>query len=278
MKNMQVKNLPVVMLAAGLSERFKPEHRITHKSLLKIDQDNSIFDILARQLKKYMLSRLFILLGYKAEDYRDHLNAEEWKKLNIFPIVANADYIYGPSFTLRSLCSYNNSDLEKFLVIPSDTLFHPTILNQIFSYQLDIHQQTCVVFCITIPEKQMEQLNDRIDFSPTKFEDFPAFKPLVLNFIEDIKEIFFVPALILSREFLDYINMQNIRMAGKILPNLEKFYANSKLCKMVILKYGGYDPPFIDIDTSDTYLALKGTKKELIEPYKVKLDDSISVD
>ncbi len=105
---MLVKDLPVVILAAGMSTRFNPEHRYTHKSLLQIDLDNRIFDLIFNSLIHNAVSHIDILLGYKANEFEQYLRTEKYsnlKNIHLNSILANDDYVKGPAFTLLSLIS-----------------------------------------------------------------------------------------------------------------------------------------------------------------------------
>ena len=46
------------MLAAGMSKRFNPEHRTTHKSLLQIDNEDRIFDLILDGLIQNTVSQV----------------------------------------------------------------------------------------------------------------------------------------------------------------------------------------------------------------------------
>ncbi|TFG19504.1 MAG: hypothetical protein EU530_05980 [Promethearchaeota archaeon] len=271
---MLVKDLLVVMLAAGMSTRFNPEHRKTHKSLLQIDLDNRIFDLILNSLIYNAVSHINILLGYKANEFEEYLHTEKHlniKNIHLNSILANKDYVKGPAFTLLSLIPELEESTKNFVVIPSDTIFHPSILNQIFTSELDQSSNLCFLFTVQLSETLISLINQNISFSPNFIERTPFLRslPEKEEISQNFKE-FYIPILILSRSFLNFINNPENRISGKIIQNLEKYYDNTGNCQVIRLKYDLDIPPFLDIDTSLIYNTLSRVKKELLEPYKVK--------
>jgi NDP-sugar pyrophosphorylase family protein len=271
---MQVKDLPVVMLAAGMSTRFNLEHRFTHKSLLQIDCENRIFDLILDGLIQNAVSQIDILLGYKSNEFEQYLHSDKYsnmKNLHLNSILARDDYVKGPAFTLLSLIPELDESSGDFVVVPSDTIFHPTILDQIFSYEIDQSSNQCFLFTVQLSVTSISHINQNISFSPHFIDRTPILYSLVEKeeTPQYIKE-FYIPILILSRSFLNFINNPENRISGKIIYNLEKYHENTGNCHVIRLKYDLDIPPFLDIDTSNIYNTLNRVKKELLEPYKVK--------
>ena len=270
---MQVKDLPVVMLAAGMSKRFNSEHRFTHKSLLQIDHENRIFDLILNGLIQNAISQVYILLGYKSKDFKQYLCSDKFfniKNLHLNSILARDDYVKGPTYTLLSLLPEIDENLNDFVIIPSDTFFHPSILEQVLSYEFDQSQNHCILFSVQHSDTSISQINQDIEFSPNLIEESSKLHNLLdKSTSPNIKE-FYIPILILSRSFLEFINDPESRISGKIIHNLNNYYENTGNCHVIRLKYDLDIPPFLDIDTSHIYNTLIRVKKELLEPYKVK--------
>jgi NDP-sugar pyrophosphorylase family protein len=265
---MHIKDLPVVMLAAGLSKRFNPEHRIGPKSLLPIDSHLTIFDAILNNLINCGIYEVSIILGYQSHSFKQYIQEKYLsKKIQIKPILANNNFIKGPIFTLLTLL--DQTSFEKFIVIPSDTIFHPVILKQIFSKKLLQTQDICTFFTLEVTPKKILNFNNVIPFSPYSIDRKSDLYPLIEHTPKPSKFILF-PLLILSREFLKFTFISKNRISNKIIDNLGFFYRNTERCSQISLQYNYPFPPFIDIDTSQIYNSLNSVKKELFESYKVK--------
>ncbi|MHA1110596.1 MAG: sugar phosphate nucleotidyltransferase [Promethearchaeota archaeon] len=270
---MQVKDLPVVMLAAGMSKRFNPEHRFTHKSLLKIDNENRIFDLILNGLTQNAILQVFVLLGYKSKEFKQYLCSDKFfnmKNLRLNSILARDDYVKGPTYTLLSLIPELDENMNDFVIIPSDTIFHPSILKQVLSHEIDRSQNHCILFSVQLSETSISQINQNIVFSPNLIDESSKLHNLLDKGTSPYMKEFYIPILVLSRSFLKFINDPESRISGKIIHNLDKYYEYTGNCHVIRLKYDLDIPPFLDIDTSHIYNTLIRVKKELLEPYKVK--------
>ena len=196
---MQVKDLPVVMLAAGMSKRFNPEHRTTHKSLLRIDGETRIIDLILNGLIKNAISQVIIILGYKSKEFSQYLLAKKnlaiVKNLHLHSIFAGKDYVKGPAYTLLSLISELEENIGDFVVIPSDTIFHPSILDQIFSCEADESQNQCFVFSLQLSDSTITKINQNISFNPQLIERSSVLYSTTEENNPHIKE-YFIPILI----------------------------------------------------------------------------------
>ncbi len=190
--------------------------------------------------------------------------------MKINSIVANDGYVNGAIFTLLSLIPHITTNVEKFVIIPSDTIVHPFILKQIFSNISDASQNLCQLFTLRISEDQISQINQILPFSPHYIDDKSVFHPLIEeNKLQNSRECL-IPILILTRSFLEYANKPENRISGKVIDVVAKFFKETGRFKATRLTFTLSIPPFIDIDTSYIYNTLLSVKKELLEPYKVK--------
>ncbi len=133
---------------------------------------------------------------------------------------------------------------ENFVVIPSDTIFHPSILHQIFSFKIDPSLNQCYLFTVQQSGKRILLINQNISFSPNFIERLPLLRSFAEKeeLSQNIKE-FYIPILILSRSFLNFINNPENRISGKIIHNLEKYYENTGNCQVIRLKYDSKSTP-----------------------------------
>ena len=270
---MHVKDLPVVILAAGMSKRFNEEHRTTHKSLLTIDNDVHIFDFVLNGLVQNGVSRVKILLGYKSKEFMQFLDKKKTlyaKNLHLHPIISNPDYVKGPIYTLLSIFSELDNSIRHFIVIPSDTIFHPTILKQIFSCELKQSLNQIYLFSVGLSDISISQMNQKLSFSPHIVGKSLISNVKLKNYTPFCNKFYYIPILILSRSFLEFVHNPENRISGKIIQNVENFCKDTGDCHVFRLHYDLEIPPFLDIDTSHTYNTLNRVKKEFLEPYKVK--------
>ena len=192
------------------------------------------------------------------------------KSLHLRSILASDDYVKGPAYTLLSIITELDENVKDFVVVPSDTIFHPSILEQVFSFDIDRFQNRNVLFSIQLSDTTISKINQNISFTPQLIEQSSMFHSLVEeNTPYYIKE-YHIPILVLSRSFLNFLNDPENRISGKIIHNVEKYQKDTGNCYVIRLKYDLDIPPFLDIDTSNIYNTLNSVKKELLEPYKVK--------
>lgn len=269
---MKIRDIPVVILAAGLSKRFHTEHRIVPKSLLKIDSHHTIFDIIINGLESNRVSEVQLILGYKSEEFKQYLENQSIKRkgIRIKSIQSGKNYINGPIFSLLSLLPHISPSWDRFIVIPSDTIFHPSLLNQLFALDLSQISNKCLIFTIQLSKEILSRYSTQISFSPNYIDDNSIFNSLIAEKIPNYDQIILIPMVILTRNFLEFVNITENRISEKIISNLEIYYKKTHLCSQISLRYEDSIPPFIDIDTSHTYNTLHSVKKELFESYKVK--------
>ncbi len=267
---MQVKDLPVIILAAGLSKRFHEKHRITHKSLLKIDPNTTIFDMIVSGLLANGVTHIIPILGYKSSNFEEYLSNKCFSSLTIMPILANEDYIHGPGYTILSIIPKLSKEFEKILVIPSDTIVHPHILQQIFSSEIESSDDYCHIFTISCSSKQISQYDNQISFNAQTINSEFNIYPLGEKVSNISSQELIIPILILSRSFLQFLQSNIMRISNKIIQYLSKYFKNTGFCSIIRISYNELIPPFIDIDTSKILNTLNSVKKELITAYKIK--------
>ncbi|MBN2157381.1 MAG: NTP transferase domain-containing protein [Candidatus Lokiarchaeota archaeon] len=264
---MQIKNLPIIMLAAGLSERFDTEHRQIHKSMLNLYQDYSIFDFIVEGLINCGVLDFWVILGYKYEKFAHYIKTREFYRLNkiaISVIRADATYLNGPVYTLLSAFSYLSAlPNNKFMVIPSDTIFHRSLSSQIYSEYIASEENSCMIFTLSIDEEKQRQYDKWLDFHPHKIDKESVF-------FQESEDRVVIPLIILSQAFLQFIKNQSNCISGNIWSNLENYYKKTHLVREIQLPYSGDLPPFIDIDNSLIYNKVHNLKANVLEQYKVK--------
>lgn len=270
---MKLYDFPVVMLAAGISKRFNPEHRTTPKSLLQIDHETRIFDLILNGLIQNTVSQVYVILGYKSNEFMQYLQNKKFsnmKNLQLNTILAGKDYVKGPIFTLLSYLPELDENIGNFVVLPSDTIFHPSILTQIFSYEVDHVKNQCFLFSVQLSDASISQMNQKISFTPQIIRQSSVLHSLIEEDTSHNMKDYYIPILISSRSFLEFNNNRESQISGKIIQNIEKYHEVTGNCHVIRLKYDLDIPPFLDIDTSYIYNTLNRVKKELLEPYKVK--------
>jgi choline kinase len=269
-KKLKVKDLPVVILAAGLSKRFNEVHRKTHKSLLKIDSDNSIFDIILKELQVYGIKHVFPILGFKANDFNHYFSNPQYKSLTFKPIIANENYIHGPMFTLLSILPYFPKEYDKVVLVPSDTLVYPQVLDQVYSTSVEQNNDFCQLFTFRSLKNQISELNSKIPFSPQKITNSsPLFSLLKQDNTQNSQE-YLLPIAVISRSFLLFAQKSNPQKSNKVIQHISRYYETSGNCSLTRIQYQGSIPPFIDIDTSQIYSTLISVKEEIFKAYKYK--------
>ncbi len=267
---MQVKDLPFLILAAGSSTRFIEEHRRTHKSLLKVDSEHTIFEIILQSLILNGVSQVSVILGFKAQEFTKFLREKKRSILPVDIIYANDEYVKGPLFTLFSFLPYLSEKISNVVIIPSDTIFNPSILDQVLSTNVADSKNSCQLFTLNLSEEQISQFNKQIPFSPQFIDTTSKFYPLITYQTNPNLKACIVPILLLTRTFFNYVKEPENRISDKILPTLSTFYERTGQCKVNRVAYDEFIPPFIDIDTSLIYNSLHSVKKELFQAYKYK--------
>ena len=258
------------MLAAGKGTRFAQEHRGIPKSLLKIHENHSIFDFILDSLEIMEIPQLYLISGYKSELFFQHIQNKPPRKFPIITLLANPDFDQGPIYTLLSIPPKIREKFEKFVIIPSDTLFHPEILNQIFTSSVVPLSDCCQIFVMNISKEHKIQYNQVIPFSPNSITQSSKFFPLISNIAEKSNESIFIPIVILTRSFIEYVNAPENQISGKLIENLHCYHQKFGKCSITRVEYDNLLPPFIDIDTSQIYSALNSAKVEIYKSYKYK--------
>jgi choline kinase len=117
----------VILLAAGRSKRLKPLTDKIPKTLIRLS-NQSIIDLIINTLSKHELGTIYIVTGHGEKFVREHLESK-YSDLDL-------QFVFNPAYDTREniysvLLALNEiEDNEDVLIINSDVVYHPDILNQ----------------------------------------------------------------------------------------------------------------------------------------------------
>lgn len=287
---MQVKDHPVVILAAGKGKRLGNQFGGLNKTLLPLFDEHTILDLLLFKIISQGVSQVKIIAGYKSGNLSSYIKSlkENFKNKRFLASIsqlflncdivfykARKDYIKGPLYTLLTLNQLppissddqNISDRFYFTVIPSDTIFYGEILEQIFSLIIikegieakNPNLEQCHLFAIKIKQQSVKSLVEHQNFS------FTAIKIRENNTIKFEKyskqKIFdehdylvLLPVSFVSMEFIKYSKSILGRGINKIIDAVENFLKDGNKIRIHTINYDFEGiAPFIDIDDASTY-------------------------
>lgn len=158
---MHLYEYPAVILAAGMGTRIQEIGEIKNKTLLPIIQEFTIFDVLIFKLIKANVRKIYVIVGYNANNLILYIKQKQYLRKNLFinhlkianqvniiPIAARPEFIEGPIFTLLSLKDKSKNELiteiikdlpdkpHFFTIFPSDTIFNSELLDMIMNCDL----------------------------------------------------------------------------------------------------------------------------------------------
>lgn len=287
---MQVKDHPVVILAAGKGKRLGNQFGGLNKTLLPLFDEHTILDLLLFKIISQGVSQVKIIAGYKSGNLSSYIKSlkENFKNKRFLASIsqlflncdivfykARKDYIKGPLYTLLTLNQLppissddqNISDRFYFTVIPSDTIFYGEILEQIFSLIIikegieakNPNLEQCHLFAIKIKQQSVKSLVEHQNFS------FTAIKIRENNTIKFEKYskqktfdehdyLVLLPVSFVSMEFIKYSKSILGRGINKIIDAVENFLKDGNKIRIHTINYDFEGiAPFIDIDDASTY-------------------------
>lgn len=255
---MKFKDCPAVILGAGEGRRFLNRKR--HKSLLNIKQDSRIIDHILSNLERNGVRLVLILHGDNDDglteyiyELKHHIIQKEFKDLDISLLQAREDCIKGPLYTLLTLHSAQNSVKvanevrENFLILPSDTVFHPIIYERILNEHMN-NNESCLVhlFVLEVAGNELQLFNKKYKFTARKYpsKDF---------IIKQKSNMILAPIVVVCDEFLKYANSRLGEGLNTVFDVIKVLEAKSDSIVIHKIPYNDSIPPFLDIDTKEKH-------------------------
>lgn len=116
----QIEN--AIILAAGRGSRLGQGEAGSSKALIRLGEE-TIIDYQIRALETVGIMNIAVVTGFKAEEVRTHLEGHN--------AVTYHNDIYAETNSLYSLCLAEETARKGALVLNSDVLFHPALLDKI---------------------------------------------------------------------------------------------------------------------------------------------------
>jgi hypothetical protein len=287
---MQVKDYPVVILAAGKGKRLGDQFGGLNKTLLPLFDEHTILDLLLFKIISQGVSQVKIIAGYKSGNLLSYIKSlkENFKNKQFLASIsqlflscdiafykARMDYIKGPLYTLLTLNQLppmNSHDQLKteetyFTVIPSDTIFSGGILKQILSLKIqkegleaqNSELEQCHLFVINLTQKSAKMLvkHQNFSFTSIKISDdntikFEKYTKQKPNSEQDY--LILLPLTFVSSGFLKYSESILGRGVNKLMDAVEKFLEDGNKIRIHKLNFTFEGTaPFLDVDDISTY-------------------------
>ena len=119
-----------IILAAGSSTRLRPLTNNIPKTLLNIGKI-TIFDMAISSLKIFNIDDIIVVTGYAADILEGHVQREYNNDTIRFRFVRNDRLDLGNIYSFYIAREYMDTD---FILLNSDVLFHPDILEYLLAY------------------------------------------------------------------------------------------------------------------------------------------------
>ncbi len=120
-----------VILAAGLSKRLRPLTDNIPKTLIKISNNNTIFDLALKILTNYGINDIVVVTGYASETLYNHIKRFYSNDSIRFTLVNNDKPMLGNIYSFYIANRYMDED---FILLNSDVIFHPKILEYLLTH------------------------------------------------------------------------------------------------------------------------------------------------
>jgi choline kinase len=122
-----------IILAAGSSTRLRPLTNNIPKTLLKVG-GTTIFDTSISILHRFNIDDIIVVTGYAADMLEEHVQRNYSNNNTIrFRFVRNDKLHFGNIYSFYISREYMDKD---FILLNSDVLFHPKILEYILTYDM----------------------------------------------------------------------------------------------------------------------------------------------
>lgn len=298
---MQVKDYPVVILAAGKGKRLGNQFGELNKTLLPLFNEHTILDLLLFQIISQGVSQVKIITGYKSGNLSSYIKSlkENFKHKRFLASIsqlflscdigfykARKDYIKGPLYTLLTLNKLfpKSSDVQiksdkfYFTVIPSDTIFYGGIIKQIFSILIrkeeneakNLYLEQCHLFVVKISQQKVKSLIEHQNFSFTSIKirenntiKFEKYRKK--KTFDEHDYLVLLPVSFVSMAFLKYSKSILGRGINKIIDAVENFLKDGNKIRIHTINYDFKGiAPFIDIDDLSTYNRVLELEKNFI--------------
>ena len=287
---MQIKDYPVVILAAGKGRRFGNQFGGLNKTLLPLFDEHTILDILLFKIISEGVSHVKIIAGYKSGNLIAYIKSlkENLKNKRLLAGIsqlfltcdikiykARMNYKKGPLYTLLTLNQLPpmNSHVQLkteetyFTVIPSDTIFSGGILKKILSLKIqkegleakNSEMEQCHLFAINLTPGSVKSLVKHQNFSFTSIEirdvntiKFEKYTKQKTNSEQDY--LLLLPLIFVSSGFLKYSESIIGRGVNKLMDAVENFLEDGNKIRIHKLNFTFEGTaPFFDVDDISTY-------------------------
>jgi choline kinase len=121
-----------IILAAGSSTRLRPLTNNIPKTLLKVGRA-TILDIAISILHRFNIDDIIIVTGHAADTLEEHVHKHYNNNTIRFRFIRNDKLHLGNIYSFYIAREYMDTD---FILLNSDVLFHPKILEYLLSYDV----------------------------------------------------------------------------------------------------------------------------------------------
>ncbi len=232
--------MDAVILAAGFGSRFGKTSEESPKSLLQINQDETILKRTLTMLTATSIKKIYVLIGHLGKKIEKLILTLKFDNVEL---VSAKNYEKGPLFTFQNIM---NIEIDKnFLLCPSDIYFKENF------YKLFI--QECKDNQILIPysKKISKNITSKLYISVK-----PPLKILGFNelMIEEPNEVMIpIPIIYLNKTIFPFVN-EAIRMGyTRVIDALNLFLKENKL--IYGIDFSRIE--WFDIDTMEIFKQLK---------------------
>ncbi len=119
-----------IILAAGSSTRLRPLTATIPKTLLKVG-NNTILDMIISNLKTFHITDIIIVTGHASDVLEAHVQKNYGNSTVRFRFIRNDKLHLGNIYSFYITREYMDID---FILLNSDVLFHPNILEYLLNY------------------------------------------------------------------------------------------------------------------------------------------------